>query len=639
MRERIAGGYDPFVLPFVIGMIFIFIYLFIALIRVFRAMPGSDRKKFFLSLLNPTIMYKNIRDVICDCLLHIKIFKRNALLGYMHASIAFGWFMLIVLGHIEVMLFVPQRNGTLHYPIFYRYFVAEQNATLKGAVFFFLMDFFLLVVLSGIGLAMYKRIRSTALGMRRTTKPCFADRVALWCLWSIFPLRLLAEGFTAGISGGSFLTKPVNMLFANFLGNDMNVLPTWWAYSTALGLFFLALPFSRYMHIPTEVLYIFLRNAGLKIHHPRKGLAEAEIYSCSSCGLCIDACPMNMQKKNLKYSSVYFVRFQRRNNKKKINEIAEKCLMCGKCVALCPVGVDSCGLKQAQRATVTDKLPYNYSFLASAHHQGGGPSMPLAPVSGSATGNEVTADAAAHGAGNATGNAAQSAVGKDKVLYFAGCMTHLTPAIIKSMTKIFDAAKEDYVFADKDGGVCCGRPLMLAGKVTAAKEVIERNREMIQDSGCKTVVLSCPICLKVLKEEYNLKDITLLHHTQYINQLIEQKRIRLNHSEESFVYHDPCELGRGCNIYQEPRNVLSAIGELKKANKEKKESICCGGSLGSLTLNYHDRVKITQESLKALTFDNPDKVITACPLCLKTFSDQSTTPVADIAQAVAGNLK
>ena len=612
MRERIAGGYDPFVLPFEIGIIFIFIYLFIALIRVFNAMPGTDRKKFFLSLINPTIMYKNVRDVICDCLLHVKIFKRNALLGYMHASIAFGWFMLIVLGHIEVMLFVPQRNGTLHYPIFYRYFVAEQNATLKGAVFFFLMDFFLLVVLSGIGLAMYKRIRSTALGMRRTTKPCFADRVALWCLWSIFPLRLLAEGFTAGISGGSFLTKPVNMLFANFLGNDMNVLPTWWAYSTALGLFFLALPFSRYMHIPTEVLYIFLINAGLKIHHPRKGLAEAEIYSCSSCGICIDACPMNTQKKNLKYSSVYFVRFQRRNNKKKINEIADKCLMCGKCVALCPVGVDSCGLKQAQRATITNELPYNYSFLSSASH---------------------------NGAAVANGSGANETVGKDKVLYFAVCMTHLTPAIIKSMTTIFDAAGQEYIFADKDGGVCCGRPLMLAGKVSAAKEVIERNSQMIQDSGCKTVVLSCPICLKVLKEDYMLKGITLLHHTQYINQLIEQKRIRLSHSTESYVFHDPCELGRGCNIYQEPRNVLSAIGELKKANKEKKESICCGGSLGSLTLNYQDRVKITQESLKALTFDNPDKVVTACPLCLKTFSDQSRTPVVDIAQAVAGNLK
>ena len=36
------------------------------------------------------------------------------------------------------------------------------------------------------------------------------------------------------------------------------------------------------------------------------------------------------------------------------------------------------------------------------------------------------------------------------------------------------------------------------------------------------------------------------------------------------VYHDPCELGRGCGIYDEPRNVLSGIGELKKAQKERE---------------------------------------------------------------------
>ncbi len=617
MRERIAGGYDPFVLPFMIGIIFILTYLFVALIRALRAMPGSDRKKLLLSFVNPSIMYKNIRDIICDCLLHVKIFKRNLLLGYMHASIAFGWFMLIVIGHIEVALFVPQRNGLLYYPLFYRYFVAEQNSTLKGAFFFFLMDFFLLVVLSGIGLAMYKRIRSIALGMRRTTKPCFADRVALYCLWAIFPLRLLAEGFTAGISGGGFLTKPTHWLFASFFGNDLNVLPTWWAYSTVLGLFFLALPFSRYMHIPTEPFYILLRNAGIKVTHPRKGVAEAEIYSCSSCGICLDACPMNAQKKNLKYSSVYFIRFQRRNNTKKINEIADKCLMCGKCVALCPVGVDSCALKQSQRATITNRLSYNYNFLGNASY------LPE-------NANEADLSGAAIGKEGNNGNG---------VLYFAGCMTHLTPAIIKSMTTIFESANEKFVFADKEGGLCCGRPLMLAGKTDAAKAVVEKNRELIQKSGCKTLVLSCPICLKVFKEEYDLQGITILHHTQYINNLIQKKQLKLNRSEESFVYHDPCELGRGCNIYNEPRNVIQAIGELKKASKEKKESICCGGSLGSLTLNYTDRNKITQESLKALVFENPSKIVTACPLCLKTFADQSSTPVVDIAQAVADNIQ
>lgn len=613
MRERIQGGYDNFVIPFMIGIIFILCYLLIGLIRVLMHIPSEDRLKLLKSLVNPKIIAKNIRDLICDCLLHVKIFKRNILLGYMHSAIAFGWFMLIVIGHIEVALFVPQRNGSLYYPVFYRYFVAEQNHTLKGAFFFFVMDFFLLVVLSGIGLAMYKRVRSIALGMRRTTKPCFADRVALYCLWAIFPLRLLAEGFTAGISGGSFLTKPMNMLFANFFGNNMNVMPTWWAYSTVLGLFFLAMPFSRYMHIPTEALLIILRNAGLKVTKPRKGFAEAEIYSCSSCGLCLDACPMNVQKKNLQYSSVYFIRFLRRHNTRKINTIADKCLMCGKCVALCPVGVESCNIKIAQRSTVTNGLRYDYGYLKQIE------SAPEARF----------ADSVKEENGGAGEN----------ILYFAGCMTQLTPTIIKSMQSIFAAAHDNVKFMDENGGICCGRPLMLAGRKDAAKELIEKNREIILNSGCTTLLLSCPICLKVFKEEYNLPGIKIIHHTQYINSLIESGKIKVKHSDTKYVYHDPCELGRGCKIYNEPREVVRALGVLKQAEKEKIESICCGGSVGSLTLNYEDRVKITKKSLSALTYEDPDMILTACPLCLKTFGDQSkSVPVMDISKAVSDSL-
>ena len=157
-------------------------------------------------------------------------------------------------------------------------------------------------------------------------------------------------------------------------------------------------------------------------------------------------------------------------------------------------------------------------------------------------------------------------------------------------------------------------------------------------SGCETIVLSCPICLRVFKEEYRLPGIKLLHHTQYIDSLIKEGRISVNKDDTSFVYHDPCELGRGCKIYNEPRNVVAALGELRHASKEKKESICCGGSVGSLTLNFDDRAKITRESIKALTAENPDKIITACPLCLKTFSDQSMVPVNDIAEAVAEKI-
>lgn len=658
--DRIPSGYSNFVIPFVVGISFMLIWLTVGLIRLLAKIPADDRRRFWKSLITPKIALKNIKDLFCDCLFHTKIWKRKPLLGYMHSSIAFGWFMLIVLGHIEVALFVPKHlawtDGGLFYPIFYRFFVwiNPGHVTLRGWFFFFLMDFFLLYVLTGVGMAIFKRFRSIVLGMRHTTKPSLADRVALYSLWMIFPLRLLAESFTADLSGGSFLTVPVNHLWHWIFGDKLFFMPVWWAYSICLGLFFAAMPFSRYMHILTEVLWILLRNAGIQPRHPRKGVAEAEIYACSSCGLCLDACPMNVQKKNLKYSSVYFIRFLRRHNEKKINAIADKCLMCGKCHALCPVGVDAPALRRAQRATVNNSLPYDYSYLmeGSLGSNSSSVSTCVAANACSITAGSVasTRTATAHASltdpspsltkpVEVTTNIQKTS--EDwKVMYFAGCMTHLTPRIIKSVEKVFKSAGVNYTFADRDGGICCGRPLMLAGKTNAAYETISANRRMILGSGCRTLVLSCPICYKIFKDEYALDGIEVLHYTQFIKHLVDEGKLKLTAGDERIVYHDPCELGRGCGVYKEPREVLAQAGTLVKATKEGDESICCGGSLGSLTLDTRDRAKITESSVANLLANNPQTIVTACPLCLKTFSESvpETVKVQDFAETVSRHL-
>lgn len=658
--DRIPLGYSNFVIPFVVGISFMLIWLTVGLIRLLAKIPADDRRRFWKSLITPKIALKNIKDLFCDCLFHTKIWKRKPLLGYMHSSIAFGWFMLIVLGHIEVALFVPKHlawtDGGLFYPIFYRFFVwiNPGHVTLRGWFFFFLMDFFLLYVLTGVGMAIFKRFRSIVLGMRHTTKPSLADRVALYSLWMIFPLRLLAESFTADLSGGSFLTVPVNHLWHWIFGDKLFFMPVWWAYSICLGLFFAAMPFSRYMHILTEVLWILLRNAGIQPRHPRKGVAEAEIYACSSCGLCLDACPMNVQKKNLKYSSVYFIRFLRRHNEKKINAIADKCLMCDKCHALCPVGVDAPALRRAQRATVNNSLPYDYSYLmeGSLGSNSSSVSTCVAANACSITAGSVasTRTATAHASltdpspsltepVEVTTNIQKTS--EDwKVMYFAGCMTHLTPRIIKSVEKVFKSAGVNYIFADRDGGICCGRPLMLAGKTNAAYETISANRKMILGSGCRTLVLSCPICYKIFKDEYALDGIEVLHYTQFIKRLVDEGKLKLTAGDERIVYHDPCELGRGCGVYKEPREVLAQAGTLVKATKEGDESICCGGSLGSLTLDTRDRAKITESSVANLMANNPQTIVTACPLCLKTFSESvpETVKVQDFAETVSRHL-
>ncbi len=570
--------FHPFVLPFVIGMVFVLTYCVVGLIRVISQLPKDDRKKFWRSLVTPKTAWANVRDLVGDCLLHVKIWKRNPILGYMHTAIAFGWFMIIVIGHIMLFALKPLQGVELegvqsmlpnfYYPIFYKFFATETP------VFAFLMDFFLLMIISGILIAVVKKIRSKIVGVKRVTKFGFADNMIRFAMWTIFPFRLIAE--------------------------KTNIMAFWWIYSVDLCIFMFMLPFTRYMHIPTEALFILLRHAGLKPREPRKGYALAQLYSCPSCGLCIDACPMSVNDSNSGNTSAYFMKKLRNGDKEEAKRIAETCMQCGKCVAVCPVSIESCDIKMSQREAVPYTINSDHSYLDNVEPE-------------------------------TKGNA--------KVLYFAGCMTQLTPKIMRAMKQIMEAAGEKYAFLDKDGGVCCGRPMLLSGKTVEAQAMMAKNTELIKQSGAKRLVLSCPICYKVFKEEYQLEGIEILHHTQYIDELIKRGKLKVDKNDVNYVYHDPCELGRAFGVYDEPREVIENIGHLRKAKSEKELSICCGGSLGSFNLTQQERDEITTNSVNDLIFNNPDEIVTACPLCLKTFARKSPVAVKDIAEVVADQLK
>ena len=116
-------------------------------------------------------------------------------------------------------------------------------------------------------------------------------------------------------------------------------------------------------------------------------------------------------------------------------------------------------------------------------------------------------------------------------------------------------------------------------------------------------------------------------------------KLKVGKNNTNYVYHDPCELGRAFGVYDEPREVINSIGNLRKAKSEKELSVCCGGSLGSFNLTQQERDEITVNSVDDLMYNHPDEIVTACPLCLKTFARKSPVAVKDIAEVVASQLK
>lgn len=592
-----SSYFSAFVVPFYLSCIFLFSVLLYKYIKWIGEIDKEQRSIMFRNIFS-TKVFGAIGETISESLIHRKIYKKNPLLGYMHMSLALGWFLMIVFGKIESSIFNRSLMDDPSMAIFFRYFVRTTHTFAGQEILSFIMDFLLLVVLSGVTLAIIKRFYSRLMGMKKTTKQTVFDRCALSSLWLIFPFRLLAESVTAGVvHNGSFLTQTIgNFFVALHLPLESVELLFWWIYSLDLCVFFVCMPFSRYMHIFTEVVLIFLRKLGMKPTEHFDGYSNVQLNACSRCGICIDACQMGFAANENTIQPVNFVadtRYLRLSA-----TVLNNCLMCDRCVEACPVGVESTLIRQQIRNKTSERGKLYYAY-----------------------------------------NQSKKVEAKYDVIYFAGCMTHLTPAIIKSMKQIFESAKEKYWFMDEEKGLCCGRPLRLQGFLQQADELTFKNKELIISSGAKILVTSCPICYKTFKNDYLMKGIEVMHHSEYIDLLIRNRRIKISKSELKIVYHDPCELGRGCNIYDEPRRVLRAAGNLEKIKFDRKKAYCCGNTLGNTILASEKQEMIRDNALNMLTKSNPDVLVTACPLCKKTFANGNKVKVKDLAEIVAENLE
>lgn len=590
--------YAPFCLPFIIGALTMLVLVAGKWLFWLGHLPRAD-KMLILRGIPTRATFGAIGEVISESLLHRRIFRIDPLLGYMHMSLAFGWFLLIAVGWIETVAYVGFRYVPLQGHVFFKYFATGLD---HKPFFEFVMDLLLLFVLSGVALAWGKRFYSKAMGMRRTTKHVLGDRIALSALWFIFPARLIAESTTCGLyGGGGFLTGTLGewmhrMLEPTTLANLETA--AWWFYSSCLGLFFVAMPFSRYMHIFTEIPLIFLRRYRLRSGEKKKSYDRFQIEACSRCGICIDPCQLQSVLGVDDVQSVYFLRDRR--YKMLRPEIADNCLMCGRCAEKCPVGIDLNTLRLNSRDALRN-LPdkRRYAYLAGIDRSQG------------------------------TG----------KVGYFAGCMTLLTPRIQAAMERIFAASGEEVWWADREGGVCCGRPLKLSGETDAARKMMSYNTELFRRHGIRTLVTSCPICLKVFREDYALEGIEVLHHSEYLLRLLRSGRLSLAHGTARFTYHDPCELGRGSGIYDQPRAVIEAVGELLEPADTRENALCCGSSVANTAISDGQQVALARSAAAELEATGAETIVTACPLCKKAIGRAATAQVQDLAEIVAANIK
>ncbi len=584
------------ILPFTLGLLILLGVLTVKYYQWFRALNPRNKLRLWRSLSSKQT-FSSIAEMFRECLLHLRIFHQKRRLWYMHMSLAFGWFLLIVVGHAESVFSTGHIISSPWKSIFFDYFSRNQEAggwLLQG--FNHGMDLILLFILTGLSLALYKRINSRLFGLKKRPIHSYPDRLAMLFLWFIFPMRFVAEALNHTFyGGGGFMTGFFGDLIT--LPDKLNYISdvAWIGYSITLGGFFFVLPWSRYMHILTEVPHILLKNAHVQPYQD-SGCTEFSIHACSSCGICLDSCQMtNLDSCN--GQSYYFIRTVRDQPGVPENRMMN-CLMCGRCSADCPVQVDTLSIRMNERIRMNDELPFDYSYLDHVVKK-----TPRA-----------------------------------RIAFFGGCMTQLVPGISASMKRIFDFYSEDYLMIDENEAICCGRPLFLSGQKKAYFEIMKYTREKILSCKPDLIITSCPICLTTFRNHYFFP-VPVIHHTQYLESMISQGFLPPGQSDTKTVYHDPCELGRYCGIYSEPRRVLHNIVELQNKTYRQDQGLCCGGSIADLEMDFEDKRSIAADAIRQLVYPDTRVLATACPLCKITFRTPNIIPVRDVAELYAEALK
>jgi Fe-S oxidoreductase len=222
--------------------------------------------------------------------------------------------------------------------------------------------------------------------------------------------------------------------------------------------------------------------------------------------------------------------------------------------------------------------------------------------------------------------------------------------ISRNFVKILNHAGVDYACLgneESDSGDNAKR----AGNEFLFQMQAMMNIEVLNGYEVKKIITCDPHDFNTLKNEYpDLGgNFELIHHTQFIDQLIKDGKIKSNpklFKDNRITFHDPCYLGRGNNEYKAPRNILNSIGKVHEMSRFGSRSLCCGAGG---TQFFKEAEKGDMEVYELRTNDALETgcnlIATACPMCMTMMKDgvkmkdkETEIKVMDIAEIVAKSL-
>ncbi|MCD4742278.1 MAG: (Fe-S)-binding protein [Desulfobacteraceae bacterium] len=512
--------------------------------------------------------------------------------------------------------------------------------------------------------------------------------------------------------GSEFIWTPVSVGAASLIKGLSAETTSWvltimfWIHITTQLVFLNFLPLGKHFHVITALPNVFLKSLGYP--HEKAAVLDLEneaawedetlglnhihqlnwkqgldLYTCTECGRCKDVCPAYLTDKPLSLNEfnddlkaelfnnsanvikranlaanlngngdaedIEAIKTQMaelNSEKSLVGDIISEdtlwaCTTCRACEQVCPVTIEHVpriiALRQGQ-TLMAEAYPKELNVALKGLERNGNPW---------GIGYDKRADWA-------EGLDVKTMADDSDVDYLlwvgcAGSFDDRTKKVTTSLVKILQKANISFAILGTEEK-CTGDFARKVGNEMLYQMMAEENIATLNNYKVKKIIAACPHCLNTLKHDYPQMggNYEVIHHTEFIDQLVKSGKITLNKSfEGSLTYHDPCYLGRYNEIYDQPRSLLNSVAKdgLKELDRHGKESFCCGAGGGRMWMEETIGKRINNVRAQEIVDKKASTVAVSCPFCLtmiedgmKELAQEENVKTQDIAELVANNM-
>ena len=382
-----------------------------------------------------------------------------------------------------------------------------------------------------------------------------------------------------------------------------------------------------------------------------------EIDACTNCQGCVEVCPAVLASEDGELSGVYRLKelkhilrsrtglfrklFRKRGPSeeqwKHFSDTVFRCTLCSNCQEVCPMGIS---LKELWLSLRQDLVHSNFypkkiqmikDNLEESHNV-------------FAEDNEERAEWVED-----MRDAPDDGYIKDKaeVVYFTGCVAAYFPLAQKipmALAEILEVSNVDFTLLGEEEW-CCGFPVLGAGLKEMFKGFMDHNVEAVRGKEAREIVFACPSCYQTWHEYYP-RDFAIAHASHFLMRLVKEDRIPLQGLPLTVTYHDPCDLGRGARLFDEPREVIRSIPgiQLVELPLNREHCQCCGGGGNLEMIDAKLSAEIAKRKIQEVLSTGAQAVVTSCQQCVRTMTtyvrrNKIPLDVLDITQLIHRALK